>query len=86
MNTAEKEISVIINQHGVKRIIEGPFEMCMSRDVARSMIVQMAAAYGIVISVYDPDNPESPVYGWVKIYREPPIEAIPNTPPLPWVP
>lgn len=62
----------IISQGGVKREIEGTFEMCASHEDFAALAERLQRA------LRDDFN-----YGWIDIY-EPPSGGAENAEPLPW--
>ena len=68
-------MNVTIEQDGVKRQIQGPFTICMSRE-------DMAIIFDIFADRLRDDNWS---YGWCEI-RKPrqPIPCVPNLEPKPW--
>lgn len=66
-------MKLIIAKDGIKREIEGPFDLCLSREVARWLRDQLRQA----------DHDEFH-YGWVKVSEEPPYQGAVNSPPKPW--
>ena len=70
-------MKVIINQKGVKREIEVPFQMCVDAPTLRTIVRRLQEA--------DESNENGWSYGWITIYEKPSVEVTPNTEPLPVV-
>ena len=71
-------MQVIINQHGVKRELVGPFEICCGPSELWAIKQMVDKAYA------EAGENCCPAYGWRKVFIEPEVESIPNTPPRPW--
>jgi hypothetical protein len=71
--SGDGKLRVCVNQGGVKRMIEGPFEICVDR---RALFTLRRRLEDVDFDKWN--------YGWIKIFAEPDIEVAPNTEPLPW--
>jgi len=67
-------LRVIINQGGVKRVIEGPFQICLGHESLAVLLKCLNAAA---------ESPEWR-YGWIKVFEEPEFKIDDNVPPLTW--
>lgn len=61
---------VVISVDGVKREISPPFQMCLSRDMARALRAALRQA-----------DHDDFTYGWITVPAEPSADG---GPPLPW--
>ena len=61
------KLSLVINQDGVKRKLEGPFAICVGRD---SLLTLRSRLNEI--------DMDSFAYGWITIYEKPTIEPVVN--------
>lgn len=66
-------LKVIVNQDGVKRQIDGAFEIYVDQH---SLRVLRDRLYSIGVEEWS--------YGWIPIFETPEIDSHPNTPPKPW--
>lgn len=65
-------MKVIIQQGAIKRVIEGPFRICLSNADANTLCGCLGGMA------------ESGTYGWVDIV-ESPKDCMPESSPLPWI-
>ena len=63
-------MKLIISQDGIKREIEGSFDICLSKDDATSLVRKLQAF--------------EPAYGWLKIFSDFKDHGGENTRPLKW--
>jgi hypothetical protein len=68
---------IILSKDGVKREIETPFAMCISRDDLEDLIRALRELHAAMTEM-------NSSYGWLRVDPSHPCDAPPNTPPLPW--
>jgi hypothetical protein len=64
-------MKIIINQDGIKRSLEGPFEICLSKDDLQTLLSCLR------------HHEDSHVYGWIVI-QDNTVRSTPNSDPIPW--
>jgi hypothetical protein len=75
-------MKMIIDKDGIKRELEAPFSMCMSRDDLDAFICELRERLAVMRDTSDESS--GSVHGWFRVDPSHPSSAPSSTKPLAW--